>query len=37
VLRRSEVGIANSLDTLKTFVEAEGNFSPGVNGLPDRT
>ena len=24
------VGIANSLDTLKTFVEAEGNFSPGV-------
>ena len=36
-LRRSEVGIANSLDTLKTFVEAEGNFSPGVNGLADRT
>lgn len=29
-LRRSEVGIANSLDTLKTFVEPEGNFSPGV-------
>jgi hypothetical protein len=24
------IGIANSLDTLKTFVEAEGNFSPGV-------
>ncbi|MDP2898986.1 MAG: hypothetical protein Q8Q12_20805 [bacterium] len=23
------IGIANSLDTLKTFVEAEGNFSPG--------
>lgn len=22
------IGIANSLDTLKTFVEAEGNFSP---------
>ncbi len=24
------IGLANSLDTLKTFVEAEGNFSPGV-------
>ena len=24
------IGIANTLDTLKTFVEAEGNFSPGV-------
>ena len=24
------IGIANSLDTLKTFVEAEGSFSPGV-------
>jgi len=24
------IGIANSLDTLKTFVEAEGNFSPGL-------
>lgn len=24
------IGTANSLDTLKTFVEAEGNFSPGV-------
>lgn len=24
------IGVANSLDTLKTFVEAEGNFSPGV-------
>ena len=24
------IGIANSLDTLKTFVEAEGCFSPGV-------
>jgi hypothetical protein len=24
------VGIANSLDSLKTFAEAEGNFSPGV-------
>jgi hypothetical protein len=24
------IGIANSLDSLKTFVEAEGNFSPGV-------
>ena len=24
------IGIANSPDTLKTFVEAEGNFSPGV-------
>ena len=23
------IGIANSLDSLKTFVEAEGNFSPG--------
>jgi len=23
------IGIANTLDTLKTFVEAEGNFSPG--------
>jgi len=23
------IGIANSVDTLKTFVEAEGNFSPG--------
>src|SRR5690242_1053606 len=23
------IGIPNSLDTLKTFVEAEGNFSPG--------
>src|SRR6266436_6610188 len=23
------IGIADSLDTLKTFVEAEGNFSPG--------
>jgi hypothetical protein len=23
------IGIANQLDTLKTFVEAEGNFSPG--------
>ena len=27
------IGIANSLDTLKTFVEAEGNFSPG-GGAP---
>jgi hypothetical protein len=24
------IGLANTLDTLKTFVEAEGNFSPGV-------
>ena len=24
------IGIANSVDTLKTFVEAEGCFSPGV-------
>jgi hypothetical protein len=24
------IGIANTVDTLKTFVEAEGNFSPGV-------
>jgi len=24
------IGIANTLDSLKTFVEAEGNFSPGV-------
>jgi len=24
------IGIANTLDTLKTFVEAEGSFSPGV-------
>jgi hypothetical protein len=24
------IGIPNTLDTLKTFVEAEGNFSPGV-------
>jgi hypothetical protein len=24
------IGIANTLDTLKAFVEAEGNFSPGV-------
>jgi len=24
------IGIANTLDTLKTFVEAEGGFSPGV-------
>jgi len=24
------IGIANTLDTLKTFVEAEGNFSPGL-------
>ena len=24
------IGIADTLDTLKTFVEAEGNFSPGV-------
>jgi hypothetical protein len=24
------IGIANTLDTLKTFVEAEGCFSPGV-------
>jgi hypothetical protein len=24
------IGIANTLDALKTFVEAEGNFSPGV-------
>ena len=24
------IGIANSIDTLKTFVEAEGDFSPGV-------
>ncbi len=23
------IGVANTLDTLKTFVEAEGNFSPG--------
>ena len=23
------IGVANSVDTLKTFVEAEGNFSPG--------
>ena len=23
------IGIPNTLDTLKTFVEAEGNFSPG--------
>ena len=23
------IGIANTVDTLKTFVEAEGNFSPG--------
>ncbi len=23
------IGIPNSVDTLKTFVEAEGNFSPG--------
>src|SRR5689334_16737607 len=23
------IGVADSLDTLKTFVEAEGNFSPG--------
>ena len=23
------IGIANAVDTLKTFVEAEGNFSPG--------
>ncbi|OHB61956.1 MAG: hypothetical protein A2168_05900 [Planctomycetes bacterium RBG_13_50_24] len=27
------IGIANSLDTLKTFVEAEGNFSPGVGSF----
>lgn len=24
------IGVANTLDSLKTFVEAEGNFSPGV-------
>jgi len=24
------IGVPNTLDTLKTFVEAEGNFSPGV-------
>ena len=24
------IGIPNTVDTLKTFVEAEGNFSPGV-------
>jgi hypothetical protein len=24
------IGIPNSLDSLKTFVEAEGNFSPGI-------
>ncbi len=24
------IGVPNALDTLKTFVEAEGNFSPGV-------
>ena len=24
------IGVSNSLDSLKTFVEAEGNFSPGV-------
>ena len=28
--RHIPIGIANTLDSLKTFVEAEGNFSPGV-------
>jgi hypothetical protein len=27
------IGIANTLDTLKTFVEAEGNFSPGFGSF----
>src|SRR5258708_3284459 len=27
------IGIADSLDTLKTFVEAEGNFSPGFGSF----
>ena len=28
--RHIPIGIPNSLDSLKTFVEAEGNFSPGI-------